>query len=706
VGAILGHRAHSRRNGLTRLSWLACTLAAAAACSGGEIEAPAAEATRNPPGGRSDGNRFDNPGRPAAESGEDAGADEDAGAPAEMGGCGDGELQNGESCDDGNNKPGDGCAADCRTTEQNYVCPSPGEACVSSVKCGDGKISGKETCDDGDADSADGCDDDCSIEPGWTCPGAGEACRAARCGDGIVAGDEQCEDDDDPPSDGDGCNAQCKLEAGSVCPQPKAACRPTSCNDGMREGSEACDDGNQTLGDGCTPFCEVEPDCGGGACKSRCGDGLLLPSDPEACDDGNTRDGDGCSANCEVESGYSCSREQMELPDTLEIPITYRDFISIVQPDSGATRHPDFELFFGTEVTQGLVAERLGDDGKPVYTGLCDDAGQPYPDPAPGSGQCPNNQMTTSAGNFEQWYRDRSEVNVSKVERLRLQRDAQSGLYRFGDAAFFPWDGDANSQIGRGLEQAYEEHDFGFTSEVRYYFEYRAEAQNPATLSFSGDDDVWVFINRHLAVDLGGVHGERSGSVTLDEGTASRLEMESGRIYEIALFHAERKTWDSNFNLTLGGFAAARSDCSSRCGDGIAVAGEGCDDGKNDGSYGSCTSDCRRAAWCGDGKRDQDHEACDDGVNITTYGAEGKPGCAPGCKHRAFCGDERVDSFAGEECDDGENPGGYNQCGRDCHLGPRCGDGIRQREDGEDCDDKNLIGGDGCSKSCKREQPQ
>ena len=55
-------------------------------------------------------------------------------------------------------------------------------------------------------------------------------------------------------------------------------------------------------------------------------------------------------------------------------------------------------------------------------------------------------------------------------------------------------------------------HNYSFTSEVRYWFEY----DGGETLEFIGDDDVWVFVNGQLAVDLGGIHSASSGSVTLD----------------------------------------------------------------------------------------------------------------------------------------------------------------------------------------------
>ncbi len=502
-------------------------------------------------------------------------------------GCGDRAIQAGEACDDGNKNGGDGCAADCKAIESGWFCDTAGASCIRNV-CGDGRTGSTEACDDRNTTSNDGCSATCTIEAGWTCPPGGGRCNAARCGDGIIAGDEDCEDGDNPPTAGDGCSATCRLERGYKCETPGSPCVTTTCGDTVVEGTEQCDDGNNNMGDGCSPLCVREPVCNDGTCTAVCGDGVILPGDTtEQCDDGNLRPNDGCSPTCKYEPGFSCQTIEEQPPAFVEIPIVYRDFIGQDSQVTGNNLvHPDFNSKGGDD--RGAVNTQLGANGKPVLARS-------------------STGTITSAASFAQWYVDTQNVNKTVVSTLRLDRQQSGGAYQFSNNNFFPLDN--LGWVASGHEKRLtNNHNFSFTSEVRYWFEYKGTE----VLEFIGDDDVWVFINKKLAVDLGGVHGAQTGSVTLSQ--RADLGLTVGKVYEAVVFQAERHTTQSNYKLTLTNFVTRRTECKNTCGDGIVQAPEQCDNGTNTGGYGQCAPGCIYGPRCGDGVvQPEGGEDCDDG---------------------------------------------------------------------------------------------
>lgn len=178
--------------------------------------------------------------------------------------------------------------------------------------------------------------------------------------------------------------------------------------------------------------------------------------------------------------------------------------------------HPDFE--FTIQSDPGIVLPDLGADGKPVYAGQ---AGNP---------------TTNGKDAFDQWYRDVPGVNQKTLLPITLVNTG-GNLWTYDNSAFFPIDGQLFGNEGNA-------HNYHFTYELRTKFVYNGGE----VFTFTGDDDLFVFVNGKLAIDLGGVHGAMTGQVDLD-AKAGELGIQKGGTYPLDFFFAERHTSESNFRI-------------------------------------------------------------------------------------------------------------------------------------------------------------
>lgn len=259
-------------------------------------------------------------------------------------------------------------------------------------------------------------------------------------------------------------------------------------------------------------------------------------SDSDSDSDGDA-DGDG-DANWYVPSDDPDCRTAID--------ITLRDF---------NTDHPDMERADnGWGPLAGVLEPELGEDRKPVFA---DAMGAYTWKPNNGSGDLERNCWDSGPGTEEQcymgtipmfegaesfydWYHDTG-ASMRFEKSIELTPDPRRrGVFVYDSDAFFP----LSTAEGFKETPANSGQNFLFTTEMHLKFKYVAGQK----FTFSGDDDLWIFVNGRIALDLGGLHLPFTGTIDFD-AKAEELDIKPEYEYTMDIFHAERHTSQSNFHL-------------------------------------------------------------------------------------------------------------------------------------------------------------
>ena len=258
----------------------------------------------------------------------------------------------------------------------------------------------------------------------------------------------------------------------------------------------------------------------------------------------------------------------------------------------------------GAQATMGLVSSSLSDAGDLMINTSGGSAVAPYVNKAFLEG---NNSKNTVLGKVyenvdfpftKQELSSSSKPNVSgtvgywvfdsRNTTLRMKQDSSKGYWldstgvsdvygstpdknSTSDKNFFPFNSSNQSATSQRLN-------YGFATKLEIKFRLtengtvKTTTQNdvPIEFNFSGDDDVWVFIDGELALDIGGGHGRVSGYLNFADKTyyVSRVKGASGGVeygktgsftikgantdeHTLTMFYMERGLWESNMMITF-----------------------------------------------------------------------------------------------------------------------------------------------------------
>ena len=290
------------------------------------------------------------------------------------------------------------------------------------------------------------------------------------------------------------------------------------------------------------------------------------------------------------EHGVPASWETASLgnPDTITVPISYWD----QRQDDCNDPNRQFEWvicnYWTAGAVQGLVKDHLGADGLPIPT-FTNNSDSWNANRDVFTANITGNDPAQPTDNFYRWFHDTS-VSKRYDSEVTFTRTGKN-TYTYGATNVFPLD---NVNFSDGDSAWNNGHNYHFTAHLN--FDTKIAADGSELFEFSGDVDVWVFLNGRLILDIGGLHEKLDGWFKINaDGTISTyvqhvndtgarislgepssdfnsyvgplnelirqtygdkyetidIDLKPGDVVNLDFFYAERSTVESNTKITI-----------------------------------------------------------------------------------------------------------------------------------------------------------
>jgi fibro-slime domain-containing protein len=265
------------------------------------------------------------------------------------------------------------------------------------------------------------------------------------------------------------------------------------------------------------------------------------------------------------------------VPDRIKLPVTYYDQLS--DPQNSPDRQFEFDRWnlnpkYGLQ--QGIVQPTIGLDGLPVptYSNTADSTKAGF---TLLNYNITGNNPVQPTDNFYRWFHEVPGKSKEITGQSLSFEKISDGVYQYGGTGrnIFPLDNIPEAKQFSAGDYSKNSHNFYFTMNMSIPI--IIEADGSEEFDFSGDDDVWVFLNGKLVLDIGGVHErlsadfkigtpDASGKIpvysTVNGKTTTSYDfgLEAGKPVQLQMFYAERNTSEANCLITIKAMRVVQSE--------------------------------------------------------------------------------------------------------------------------------------------------